>query len=290
MKRINLLLILLLPFQLMGQAVYTYNQKIIEESISGGLFIINQSYQLKDSTNQLFGSQGKNIFGEKYSIGIKIKNGCCITDEIINPWDYDENYVTFSTTHIPVLFKTNYKELTDSCMIELQGFDSLYKKNLYNNKIYVFHDSTLFNGKGFQIDTVSGEKKGWLVWLVSNNLIESSDSIISTSYLIYKKDLTYNNTIREIEINKPVTGKNIWGGIFLIPAQTAIGQITFKLSGIILDKNDSTAAIINPFIGNSGIFIQTDRNINQNVLTPITPQNEENTTGTNHPKKKKSKK
>ena len=51
-----------------------------------------------------------------------------------------------------------------------------------------------------------------------------------------------------VNIKAPSTEKEVWGGIFVTPVQTSVGQITFLLSGIIQYKGNDIWSVISPFM------------------------------------------
>lgn len=217
------------------------NQEFVEKAIMNGFFLIQQSYQLKDSvTNKFYGRLGKDEFGTVYSLGIKMKRGILVADQAIRPWEYDENFDRFRSTHIPVIYETKYKELCDSCTFS--PFEINRQEVSLPGQFSLVQDSH-FHGNGFELDTISDEKDGWLVWIVSGDSIDKADSA-SISYIIYKKDLKQAANNKTFVVNAPTTDQVIWGGIYIVPQQTAVGQLTFRLSGVLLEKDHKWNIVI----------------------------------------------
>ncbi|WP_163211647.1 hypothetical protein [Bacteroides sp. 519] len=256
MKKIIIsLCIIVLPFVVKAQFVYSDNQQLVVSAIENSLFVLRQSYQLKDTlTNEYYGRGGRNDFGTLFSLGVKLQQSYCVTDKAIRPWEHDENFNRYrSSNYVPIIIKTHYKELCDSCYYETLEFHNRLLTEIHPNELYQLTDST-FNKQGFETDTSVGKRNGWLVWLVAANTIEKADSV-TVSYIIYRKELNRETGKNEYEIDAPSTNQHPWGGIFIVPEQTAIGQITFRLAGILMKKEDKWR-IITPFtLQNAGTTV-----------------------------------
>jgi hypothetical protein len=75
--------------------------------------------------------------------------------------------------------------------------------------------------------------EGWLVWITADKAIIESEKA-STSLSIYKKAIEFNSDSLKYEVEAPQVSRIIWGGIFIVPVQTEIGQLTFKLGGVVV--------------------------------------------------------
>lgn len=218
--------------QLTTKLINSTNQKLIETAIDNGFIIIRQSYVLEDdNTHQRFGRYGNDEFGKSVSLAIKIKDGIIISEKAIQPWKYDNSYVKYSTTHTPIKTTSEYKELSDSTFHEF--FFSTDCMTQLTNGIHVIKDSILFHGNGFDGIQQTNNTNGWLVWVTSQKRIEECDSDTHTAYTIYKYDLKYSADSICYEIEKPRIEDTIWGGIYIIPRQTGIGQLSFYIAGIL---------------------------------------------------------
>lgn len=248
--------------------VKSSSQQLIEDAVNGSFFIFRQNYQLKDSTsNEYFGLAGKEEFGMSYSLGVKLKGGYCITDVAMRPWIYDTNFDRYRSTHLPVINKTEYKELSDGSQYKTLGFSGDVVKPLIAEKLYQLEDST-FSGNGFSIDASKGTKEGWIVCITADKSLEETGENISFSYLIYRKDLNLEKERKEYSIDMPLINQKVWGGFYIVPEQTGIGQITFKLAGLLVGK-DKEWVIITPFDNASVVSVLSDKESDKDELTPV---------------------
>ena len=255
----------------------TDNQELIRKSMEKSLIVMNSSYQLKDTvTNEYYGRHGRDEFGRTYSIGIKVKGGYYLSDKAVHPWMYDNNFNRYRETYLPVFYKGYYKELQDSTLTEIGKRSEYLQTEIYPQQFYFRNDSALFNGKGFEPECQIGKKDGWLVWLVADKPITESDSITSTSYIIYRKTLEIKEGYQEYNIDAPSTDKTIWGGIYVVPESTDIGQITFRLSGVLVEKEGKWAVLTAVSQNSNECVIINDENEGNNALTPIRKEETKN--------------
>lgn len=255
----------------------TDNQELIRKSLEKSLIIVNSSYQLKDTvTNEYYGRLGRDEFGHIYSIGIKVKGGYYLSDKAVRPWMYDSNFNRYKETHLPVFYKIYYKELQDSILTEIEKRPEHLQTEVYPQQFYFRKDSTLFKGEGFEPKCQTGKADGWLVWLVADKPITESDSITSTSYIIYRKTLEIKEGHQEHNIDAPSTDKTIWGGIYVVPEPTGIGQITFRLSGVLVEKEGKWAVLTAVNQNSNECAIINDENEGNDTLTPIRKEETKN--------------
>ncbi len=255
MKRIGILLLLIFSIAISGRAqisllndlsFYSNNQQIINDAMEGGLVIASQSYQLEDTTShQRFGRYGRPEFGKGYSIGVKTAKGIIVTEDYVEPWKNDPNFARYRNSHKPMRFKQQERALNDSVLAD-RSFDVESSDTIASN-LYLLRDSTLSCKEGFALDTIEGDKNGWLVWVVSDEAISASDSVFSESLMIYKKDLTVSCGNVPTRIESPNTDKTVWGGIYVVPKQTAVGQMTFFLCGIAVKDEKGDWSVSTPF-------------------------------------------
>lgn len=250
MKKLLIILILLMPF-FAGAQIFkmmtTPNQAIIKDAVNGGIFIVAQHYQLEDTVSgQRYGRNGGNNFGCSYSLGIKLNNKLCLNIDAIAPWEQDDNFNRYRGAYRPVCTETTYKELNDSTFSTL-SIDYNCIDEIADSALYEITDTATFDGLGFECDSVAGQKEGWLVWLVADKPITSADSVMSTDMIITRYQLSASAQDRIHEVNKPSTVKHVWGGIFVVPQQTAIGQLTFRLCGIMQKTDNDNWQITTPF-------------------------------------------
>jgi hypothetical protein len=212
------------------------NQQLIETAVKDGFFIIRQSYQLKNvSVNPpaYYGWNGQPHFGTVYSLGIKTANGFYTDDKAWRPWAYDSNYEQYraDASYVPVISETNVRPPDSAAYTSLSFSSESCKPG--PDSLFVAVRNNGFGGTGFATDNENGKKNGWIVWAVADKPLASSDTIPVT-FLIYRTELTFEAGKNAYEVNPPnITNKEIAGGVYVVPDVTDVGQITFRLAGLL---------------------------------------------------------
>jgi len=248
------------------------SQQFIEDAVKNGIFILRRCYRLQDTTAQTptyFGWQNQNWFGETYSLGIKVKEGYYLSDKAARPWIYDAKFEQYATSDklVPVISASEYKMMEDSIFTVLPNHDDRMKE-ISAHRFYLAQDTAVFQQKGFYADGSDGAKKGWLVWLVTDRLLEEQNHQ-TPEFLIYRSELTFESGKESCEIKDPATGKKILGGFYFLPKFTDVGQINFYLCGILHHENDKWH-VVRP---NSPVQTKP----HQGALTPIIDVNHKKT-------------
>lgn len=282
MKKVLLILFFTLPLSMMAQMFMSSNQQLVEEAIKNGIVIVRQSYQLEDTvSNQRFGRYGNEEFGKTYSLGVKVDGGIVLNNKAICPWNYDENFVRYQDTHRPVNIKTEIRELKDSIFSNVKlNIDSIASDDPIAN----LPDSIIFSGNGFDVFSYSKPTDGWIVWITSSEEIQHCDSVGIEAPLIYKKKIEFNTDSVSYPIERPQTQNKVWGGIFVVPEQTEIGQLTFKLAGVMTEK-DGGNWVLYPIKKES--IIEMSPNTGDELTPSPSSSTESNKKKKNNKKKKK---
>jgi hypothetical protein len=240
MKKISCLFVFcLLTVIAVGQSLgfsLSPNQQLIEDAVKDGLFIVRQNYQLQDITKETptyYGWNNNPHFGTTYALGVKTVNGFYSDDKVFHPWNYDSHYNQYrsNNTLAPVISETNYRTLVSPAYAAMP-FSKDSCTSIYDS-YFVHVQNSVFKNKGFQVNNTNEEKNGWVVWAISEKSIATEDTI-PVSLLIYKTELVFEEGKDRYEIKDPSTDKVIAGGIYVVPEVTAVGQITFRLSGLLL--------------------------------------------------------
>jgi hypothetical protein len=224
--------------QFIPRSLNSGNQQLIEEAVKGGIFIVRQSYQLKDiDTNTLYGWDNAEHFGYTLSLGIKAENGYYLEPKAVEPWRYDRRYTEYNDRrqYIPLVSESRYKSLTDS-IFSVLPYEKDGLKMLAGGKFYFFRDS-LFDNQGFETDDSDGRKEGWLVWLVSPDTLQTVAGE-EFSLLVYRHELTFETGARAYRIKDPSTNNRVWGGFYIVPQTTGIGKISFRIGGLLSKRED----------------------------------------------------
>ena len=259
------------------------NQQLIEDAVKDGLFVVRRYYKLQDTTTtepSYYGWNNLPYFGFTHSLGVKIKSGFYMDDMAGRPWEYDARFEEYrnSARFAPVISDTEYRLQDDTAYLKLL-MDERLVSVISNEQVYFVKD-TVFENKGFSVDSLVGVKKGWLVWVITDKpLQEQPDQAFS--FTIYRTELTFENDRDSYEVRNLETDKSILGGIYVIPDNSEIGQITFHIAGM-LEKKENQWNVVpaskksstgENSTGVAGTGAGTDRN-GTNELTPI--QNSDN--------------
>lgn len=251
MKNLNIILgVALLCFgisakgQVLNFAFRSNNQQILEDALKGAFVTIVQSYELCDSTtNERFGREGKSYFSRIPFLGIETTKGLIIEKEALTPWHVDEDFQKYEGKYVPVLTESSFeaihsetsKRLNPPALFSLENTKEL-------NGFLCFNDSIEQN-LGIEVDAIAGLKKGWIIWLTSTN--DNQNDGIKLNPI--RKDLEISEDGIPIQIDTPSGEDDIIGGIYVVPTQTKIGQVTLLISGI-LSYSDNDWKINFPFL------------------------------------------
>jgi hypothetical protein len=225
--------------QFMPRSLHAGNQSFIEDAVKGGIFIVRQSYQLKNtSNNTLYGWGHAEHFGYTLSLGIKAENGYYLDLQAVEPWKYDSKFASYNDQrhYIPLVSESRYRSLTDSSFFAFP-YQSDSVKPVIGSPFCWVRDS-VFDNQGFEIDASEGRKEGWLVWVVSSDSTEIT-AHASFSLLIYRNEVAFESAERTYNIKDPATSNRILGGFYVTPHTTAIGKVSFRISGFLSKKEDS---------------------------------------------------
>lgn len=237
MKKLIIILLLwpLMCYAQFGESLFsTNNQKLIEQAVRNGFVVVEQTYQLEDSvTHKRYGLNKGEIFGKASALGVRVGTDLLVDGQIQFPWENDANFERFRIGHFPVINSSSLIELDNSDTTRVAIQDSIIS---ITKSLISLPDSSV-KIKGFTIENVMQPTEGWLIWVTSDmSLLEwdGSPQVLS----IYKKVIDFSPAAQEYEIEAPQTRNHVWGGVFVIPRQTEIGQLTFNLAGILVNSKE----------------------------------------------------
>ncbi|MDR2130911.1 MAG: hypothetical protein LBP56_07095 [Odoribacteraceae bacterium] len=212
----------------------TSNQQLIEEAVKEGILLVRQSYQIKDTSTRpptYYRWGNRPHMGSLSTMGIKSVNGIYARLSMATPWNVDPRYEQYRsvTNYVPVISGTEYRTKDSTRFTALSSPLSTY--SVTPDSLFVCFPDNLSGSRGFPVDTMTGNKAGWLVWLISEGAQPSIDTC-PLSLLIYRHELLFEAGNDRYEIRTPATTKEIIGGVYLVPTVTAVGQLTFHLAGL----------------------------------------------------------
>lgn len=215
------------------------NQQLIEEAVQKGLFIVRQSYQLEDTvaeTPAYYGREGKPYFGQMYSLGVRLNGGYAVDGRLLTPWTEDGHFDEYrnSTQYRPVISQTVYRNIEEITYQPL-AFRRESRDTLGKGSVLLVKDS-LFP-EGFSLWEEEGICKGWIVLAVGEKPLSESDSV-RLSLMIYRTEIKREADKVLYEIKSPSTTLSVAGGIYVFPVVTAVGQLDFRLAGLVQQVGD----------------------------------------------------
>lgn len=241
MKIINTLTFLFLSNMIYSQQlpiVFKSSETLLlEKTLSDGLLLIRQEYQLEDTlTLKRYTLDNRSDFGSVVSFAVLTEYGYITMNDIISPWERDSQYEQYNgSQYRPVLSKTLIRTVKDSTWCDAALISPQYVSQIKDSKWVEVQDS-LYAG-GLSIDYSNGKKDGWIVWLTSEKNHNDSSALSLATYR-QTLELSYKDS-DDIAIKSPNTNSNVFGGIYINPCFGRIGQIIFKVCGIIVKKNNS---------------------------------------------------
>lgn len=205
---------------------------LIEAAVKDGFYLVKQEYRLEDVNvpGSRYNREGSDCFGSKVSFMLKLKNGIVTSNEIMAPWENDENFEEYKGgQYVPHISRTSYlyagkKEwkVADK-MLDPDDMDSDdIKKD--KGMAYITNDET---SEGFSIATSNGKKDAFVIWL---NYRSGKDEV-SASYSINNVEVNIEKGKTQCKV--PLKSKpNADFGIVVIPTYS-IGRVELALLGVI---------------------------------------------------------
>lgn len=217
--------------QILNFSLRTNNQQLIDEALSGAFVRIDQSYELCDTIkDQHFGRGGKDYFSIVPFLGFETERGLVFPSDVETPWVNDKDFSEYKDDFKPIVTKTTLSILNNSYKLARRTISSPIEGEELTSCLRILDDS-LYKNNGLMVDTLSGVKKGWLVWISTKSNPIESDSV---RFISMKKDIEVPNDGECLRIDRPEISDNIFGGIYVTPVQSTIGQLTFSLSGVLV--------------------------------------------------------
>lgn len=275
MKKINVLVVVILLATGVVSAQFTQsmfnspNQQLVEQAVRNGVVLLRQDYQLLDTvTNERYGWNHRDMFNSVYSVGIKVGDGYVVSDRFVHPWSYDGRYLDLTgVTYVPVVSKTMGRIITDTVMTEIKyGVSDVCP--LEDSLAYRIdcEDSEL---EGFTVDSSAGAKDGWLVWVVAKDstLSDSSD----LSLVTYRYSMTIDDDTLSYQLPDPVASDYIVGGFYVVPQNTSVGKLDFKLVGFAALRDSLWYLVVENFTDEHSAEVDTE---GVSMLTPVVAEDD----------------
>lgn len=261
---------------------------IMEKAIVDGFFLVKQDFQLEDTTNgNRYNWEGGKEFGGSTSFMVKLSDGYVTSDDILAPWDYDENYSQYKgQKYRPVPIRTSFMTINQKeWKVQSSPLQFDAEDELANGLKYMKVEGE--GGDGFIQATGLGKKEVWVVWLMTAEA-EGESASIRGSFRLSQMELTLEKKKRLYEMEAPNTNMKVMGGIVVEPVYRGIGHIDLALVGVIGQYEDKyQMALLNTEMGDE----DDDSSDGSSMLTPTEesdqPANKENKKSKSSKKRKK---
>lgn len=208
-----------------------------QAKIMQSIFILRQDYSLYNKKQKkYYGYDGLDYFGKSYSMGFKCSNANYVTDEAINPWEYDKKYSSYQSKNlIPVINHSRYRFVNPYTNCLEEELDTLLINSVpvKENLLYIT-PAFQSNQDGFNIYTEDTCTVGVLVWLVKENDQEFESGKMKLGIRCSK----VNTSIMGIlNVTPPEKEDKIIGGLFFIESSNENNK--YLLAGITAKRDNS---------------------------------------------------
>ena len=221
--------------QILNFSIPTNNRQVIDKALAGAFVRIEQAYELCDTvSDEHFGRQGENYFSKIPFIGIETEQGLVFPVEAASPWSEDSDFKKYENKYKPILTETLLETLNGKEESTPRKLVAPLTGPAISEKLGLLPDSVI-QCSGLLVDTVAGLKEGWLVWYSEASKNAPVDSLRFTS-IFHEIEVPVDGT--SVSIDTPEVTEKLYGGIYVTPIQTRIGQISFILSGIMVYNGD----------------------------------------------------
>lgn len=229
--------------------------QLVTKIAKDGAFILSQSYQLEDSVGKFFGLSSNKEFGSETSLAIKVKNGYLLYDIARVPWDYNPRFTKLKKRYNPVLFPSQYSDLSREARYDSISFNCTDLVTIYPNQIYGMKSDTFFND-GFSVSHNVGNTDGYAVWYVLPFDIDMNKSSNLEIVPLEMKLEIVEDRSQEYVVPMPQVNGKLMGGMYVVPEISSVGRLDFKINGIIIGSEEDWKLVC-PFTDTNNIFNTT---------------------------------
>ena len=210
---------------------------MIERAIVDGLVLIKQDFQLEDTIEgNRYNWQGGKEFGGSISFMVRTADGIITTDEIVAPWNYDDNYPQFKgRQYKPVYLRTSLMTVNQKGWKVQEDVMEFEKKGQLANGLKIVttdesDDDGFIHSKGY------GKKEAWVIWLMvpDGNL----SSIDNCAFRSNQLTMNIEKGKKLYDIEAPKGAMSPIGGIVVEPVFDGIGHIDVALIGVVSKTDD----------------------------------------------------
>jgi hypothetical protein len=224
-------------FSAYDQYIKSTNQQLIEDAVMSGIYLVETSYQLEDSTGQRFGIDGKPYFNRFERVGFAMNGAIVLPSHVFQPWVKDVSVNQYRNDYKPVLLDLKMRNWQDSVFHPIDSMNIHDTISLWDGYVAARQKGVA----GFTVDTEAGSKEGWLILVMNKNKKPTLQCI--------RKPIQIDS-IGEQTVEVPSSLQNVMGGVYVLPVIEGVGRITFKLCGVVAPAaNGNRLTVMHPFVG-----------------------------------------
>lgn len=246
---LSVLLLLALAAPSAGQRVVkSAEQRQVETVVRGGLFCARQGFQLRAREGGgLFGRDGREEFGAGYALGVRVAGGYCLAAPAVRPWDFDAEAEGYAADYEPVATEAAFAPLTAALQFSPARPDAGGRQPLCGDALY-HYPAAVSPDSAFTADSYYGEKQGWIVWAVTEGRPGAG---AAADFVAYRHTLRLSADTAAFALAAPVLvgGRQVLGGVFVVPVVARVGTVEFRLCGIIAPAPGGGWTLCCPFAG-----------------------------------------
>ncbi|MCM1036123.1 MAG: hypothetical protein NC406_02190 [Bacteroides sp.] len=225
--------------QLDAAMFMTDNQRLVSQAVDNAFVMVEQTYQLEDTVSgQRFGRYGRKTFGNAQALGVRVGKAVVVAADVLVPWERDSNFTRYRQTHRPVL---------STATMSVPGDTATRRQTLRTDSARAVSPSMVTvpvaagGVKGFATCPADSAAEGWLVLAYCGDA-RSSRVGQKLSTAVYRKTVDFGDA-GMVETRVPDVDGMLLGGVFIVPVQTGVGQLTFRLAGVLAPHGDGGWAL-----------------------------------------------
>lgn len=231
---------------------------LMEEALKDALFCIKQDFQLEDTTtgkHYNYADDPKR-FGGQTSFMVSFDDGFIVPDEVLYPWDYDENYPEYrNSKYKPFVNRSSLLKVGQKTWASDRKFEFWEERWITDGLKYAKVEEPV--DKGLKWASGYGKKEVLVVWLL---LLEGdTDSETKCEFFTQKTELTIEKDNKLYKIEQPNAKLPVLGGIVVEPVVGGLGTIDLALVGVVKKYDDEYKM---------ALVIQHEKNADSGALKP----------------------
>lgn len=200
------------------------NVEIDTKLFWGGLYIIHQKYIVRTEDGDEKTQNGNDFYGQSFALAVKTESGYYVSDRTATPWFYDDEYSQSSSLEPEVSSAT----ITPVHNIQYTDFEDCSYSQIDETPLFEVSSP---DEDGFTLLSEADNNLGcgYIVWVVASDSKSEVNELTTYDFVVNE----YEANLSECGVVSIKAPKNAIGGVFLIPQQSKVGQLTYKLAGVV---------------------------------------------------------